>query len=405
MTGGGSFNGGFVQAPTGRFGNIAFFTAFGGLFPLLFNIQSQNPTKALLTKLRVSAILEQLVINPTQLDKTMLSSSSYVLILIIILAADSTAAAEQRFKEAPKFYNAEHCHVGKSEPVHIAMTLDANYLRGSIAAVFSILQHASCPENIHLNFITATNGGCDVRGIVSTTFPYLSFETYTIDLDSIASFVSNSIRSALDSPLNYARIYLAKILPTTISKVVYLDSDLILVDDIAHLAATEFQNNVVLAAPEYCNANFTSYFTPSFWANPSLSLTFSARKACYFNTGVMVIDLRKWRSGDYTRRMEDSAYEFIIRHDLIIIRNAENPATCAFIISIGSGSCRRRYLGRMPSSQSDPDVVVAVISDDAPSSSQPQSTPHHKAHSMLLSALSRTTNRGNGVVFVGGIHG
>ncbi|CAM8985684.1 unnamed protein product [Rhodiola kirilowii] len=235
----------------------------------------------------------------------MLSSSSYVLILIIILAADSTAAVEQRFKEAPKFYNAEHCHVGKSEPVHIAMTLDANYLRGSLAAVFSILQHALCPENIHFNFITATNGGCDVRGIVSTTFPYLSFETYTIDLDSIASFVSNSIRSALDSPLNYARIYLAKILPTTISKVVYLDSDLILVDDIAHLAATEFQNDVVLAAPEYCNANFTSYFTPSFWANPTLSLTFSARKACYFNTGVMVIDLRKWRSGDYTRRMEE----------------------------------------------------------------------------------------------------
>ncbi|KAL9668542.1 hypothetical protein QQ045_006076 [Rhodiola kirilowii] len=112
------------------------------------------------------------------------------------------------------------------------------------------------------------------------------------------------IRSALDSPLNYARIYLAKILPTSISKVVYLDSDLILVGDIAHLAATEFQNDVVLAAPEYSNANFTSYFTPSFWANSTLSLTFSARKACYFTTGVMVIDLRKWRSDDYIRRME-----------------------------------------------------------------------------------------------------
>ncbi|KAL9671890.1 hypothetical protein QQ045_009463 [Rhodiola kirilowii] len=42
MTGGGAFNGGFVQAPTGRFGNIAFFTAFGGLFPSLFNIQVRS---------------------------------------------------------------------------------------------------------------------------------------------------------------------------------------------------------------------------------------------------------------------------------------------------------------------------------------------------------------------------
>ncbi|KAL9661174.1 hypothetical protein QQ045_025996 [Rhodiola kirilowii] len=238
------------------------------------------------------------------LDETMLSSSSSVLIFIFILTAASTAA-EQTFKQALKFYNAEHCHIGKSEPVHIAMTLNANYLRGSIVVVYSILQHASCPENIHFHFINTANGGSDVCGIVSTTFPYLSFEIYTIDLDSIASFVSNSIRSALDSPLNYARIYLAKILSTSISKVVYLDSDLILVDDIAHLAATEFQNDVVLAALEYCNANFTSYFTPSFWANPTLSLTFSAHKACYFNTGVMVIDLRKWRSGDYTRRMEE----------------------------------------------------------------------------------------------------
>ncbi|CAM8985685.1 unnamed protein product [Rhodiola kirilowii] len=144
------------------------------------------------------------------------------------------------------------------------MTLDANYLCGSVAAEYSILQHTSCPENIHFNFIAAANGGGDVCGIVSTTFPYLSFETYTVDLDLIAFFVSNSIRSALDSPLNYARIYLAKILPTSISKVIFLDSDIILVDDVAHLTAIEFQNDIILAAPEYCNTNFTSYSLPRF---------------------------------------------------------------------------------------------------------------------------------------------
>ncbi|CAM8908664.1 unnamed protein product [Rhodiola kirilowii] len=56
---------------------------------------------------------------------------------------------------------------------------------------------------------------------------------------------------------------------------------------------------------QYCNANFTSYFTPSFWSNPSLSLTFSYLRACYFNTGVMIIDLDRWREGDYTRRIEE----------------------------------------------------------------------------------------------------
>ncbi|CAN0876496.1 Probable galacturonosyltransferase-like 3 [Linum grandiflorum] len=34
------------------------------------------------------------------------------------------------------------------------MTLDATYLRGSVAGVFSVLQHASCPENIVFHFIS-----------------------------------------------------------------------------------------------------------------------------------------------------------------------------------------------------------------------------------------------------------
>ncbi|CAM8902235.1 unnamed protein product [Rhodiola kirilowii] len=41
MTGGG-FTGGYAPAPTTRFGNIALFNAFGGLFPSLFNIQVHN---------------------------------------------------------------------------------------------------------------------------------------------------------------------------------------------------------------------------------------------------------------------------------------------------------------------------------------------------------------------------
>nr|GMD03510.1 probable galacturonosyltransferase-like 1 [Ipomoea batatas] len=73
-----------------------------------------------------------------------------------------------------------------------------------------------------------------------------------------------------------------------------INSFVVLVDDIAKLAA-------VLAAPEYCNANFTL----TFWSNPSLSLTFANRRPCYFNTGVMVIDLDRWRTGDFTTKIEE----------------------------------------------------------------------------------------------------
>lgn len=232
----------------------------------------------------------------------------------------TTTAQNQQFREAPQFYNSPNCPsisdesdsseatICSSQAVHVAMTLDSTYIRGSMAAILSVLQHSSCPQNIIFHFVTSATsygGALSPRATISHSFPYLRFRIYPFDDKAVFGLISTSIRSALDCPLNYARSYLANLLPTCVKRVVYLDSDLILVDDIAKLAATQLPGDTVLAAPEYCNANFTAYFTPTFWSNPSLSLTFSNRNACYFNTGVMVIDLDRWREGDYTTKIEE----------------------------------------------------------------------------------------------------
>lgn len=69
---------------------------------------------------------------------------------------------------------------------------------------------------------------------------------------------------------------------------IYLDSDLVVVDDIGKLWEVDLKDKV-LAAPEYCHANLTNYFTLAFWSDPELWRTFEGRKPCYFNTGVMVM--------------------------------------------------------------------------------------------------------------------
>ncbi|CAN1284122.1 Probable galacturonosyltransferase-like 4 [Linum perenne] len=38
------------------------------------------------------------------------------------------------------------------------MTLDINYLRGTMAAVLSMLQHSSCPENLSFHFLSGRQG-------------------------------------------------------------------------------------------------------------------------------------------------------------------------------------------------------------------------------------------------------
>ncbi|KAL1832872.1 hypothetical protein DCAR_0102896 [Daucus carota subsp. sativus] len=220
-------------------------------------------------------------------------------LLSVSLITTASATTAPMFREAPAFMNGDEC---TNSSIHVAMTLDANYIRGTIAAVLSILQHSTCPENVVFHFLWSQHDP-EIYSSINSTFPYLNFNLYPFDSNRVQDKISKSIRQALDQPLNYARIYLADILPEQVERVIYLDSDLVLVDDITKLWQVDLEDKV-LAAPEYCHANFTQYFTPAFWSDPEYANTFEGRTPCYFNTGVMVVDLDKWRQGGYTQKVE-----------------------------------------------------------------------------------------------------
>ncbi|KAK9707302.1 hypothetical protein RND81_07G188200 [Saponaria officinalis] len=214
-----------------------------------------------------------------------------------------------RFSEAPGYRNGEDCPstsasstINQCDPslVHVAMTLDYEYLRGSVAAVHSVIKHATCPENVFFHFIAAEFDSLSPRvlsQLVRSTFPSLNFKVYIFREDTVINLISSSVRHALENPLNYARNYIGDILDACVTRVIYLDSDLIVVDDIHKLWNTKLTGSHVIGAPEYCHANFTSYFTGSFWSDPVLRSTFTTRPKppCYFNTGVMLMDLPLFR--------------------------------------------------------------------------------------------------------------
>lgn len=210
----------------------------------------------------------------------------------------------QAFREAPAFRNGYTCTQNYDNHIHIVMPLDANYIRGTIAAVLSILQHSACPEHISFHFLSL-HFHPKLFSTIKSTFPYLNFKRYHFDSNRVRGKISKSVRQALDQPLNYARIYLSDVLPVDVERVIYLDSDIIVVDDIAKLWRVDLGDNVV-AAPEYCHANFTNYFTDAFWLDSSLAKKFERKeRPCYFNTGVMVVDVYRWRKGGYTQKVEE----------------------------------------------------------------------------------------------------
>ncbi|WJX90519.1 putative galacturonosyltransferase-like 4 [Trifolium repens] len=161
------------------------------------------------------------------------------------------------FREAPAFRNGEGCGSTDSDRINVAMTLDANYLRGTMAAVLSMIQHSTCPENLAFYFLSAHDAP-DLFSSIKSTFPYLNMTIYHFNSDRVR----------------------------------------------AKLWGVDMEGKIV-AAPEYCHANFTLYFTKDFWSDPTLAKTFNGRKPCYFNTGVMIMDVEKWRREKYTDKVEE----------------------------------------------------------------------------------------------------
>ncbi|WOL17686.1 hypothetical protein Cni_G26479 [Canna indica] len=79
------------------------------------------------------------------------------------------------FHEAPAFRNGDECSSSSATGrVDIVMTLDANYLRGTMAAILSILQHTSCPKSVTFHFLAARPEP-EVLANICTAFPYLDF--------------------------------------------------------------------------------------------------------------------------------------------------------------------------------------------------------------------------------------
>ncbi|KAK3265245.1 hypothetical protein CYMTET_26060 [Cymbomonas tetramitiformis] len=140
---------------------------------------------------------------------------------------------------------------------------------------------------------------------ILTWFPDLKHATYYIDKFNLNSGIrSMSYRSAdLESPLNYARIYLPQMMPSCVRRCIYLDTDMVVLDRIELLWETNLGDHII-ASPEFCEFKFHRYFTQYFWENKTLSAKYeSKREACYFNPGVMLFDTKRWLAHNVTQKL------------------------------------------------------------------------------------------------------
>jgi len=118
-----------------------------------------------------------------------------------------------------------------------------------------------------------------------------------IEWIKVTSEIINKL-SKLDSSdhLNYTsylRLLIPKLLPDGIRKAIYLDCDLILRNDISKLWDINIGNNVVLAAQDGCIPELSNRGHVLDWKKCG-----ATEDSKYFNSGVMVINFKKWLEED-----------------------------------------------------------------------------------------------------------
>lgn len=167
---------------------------------------------------------------------------------------------------------------------HICMTLDSNYLIHTIVTIKSIFSNSI--NKYHFHFIVDDES----RKKYNHLKFIISFYGSSCDFYEINN--SDLEKAKIDSHITiatYYRLLIARIIPTTVDKLLFLDSDLIILSDISELFSFTLNNNAIAIVEEPISD------THKITIGLSLS-------EVYFNAGVMLINLNYWRKNNLTKK-------------------------------------------------------------------------------------------------------
>jgi lipopolysaccharide biosynthesis glycosyltransferase len=176
--------------------------------------------------------------------------------------------------------------------IHLAVAFDKNYLVPVYALITSIFSHNN-PAKIHFHAIVTgiTNEELDqLTTYVRKSGAYISY--YSIDETFVKKFVLiNKWTSAV-----YYRLFFPLLVPPGIDRLLYLDTDTIVVNNLAELFQTPLENFPMGAVYDIYVKN-----------QPLLNIH---EEGEYFNSGVLLIDVYKWRE----QKISEKAINYLIEH-------------------------------------------------------------------------------------------
>jgi lipopolysaccharide biosynthesis glycosyltransferase len=126
-----------------------------------------------------------------------------------------------------------------------------------------------------------------------------------VALDLFSSFPYNPHNTYL-SKMAYGRILIPKIVPTDVSRVLYVDTDTLILNSLEPLWQTDLEGHPLGAVQDYDDGRNGDFDLQAGQSENSLYKGLPRVQRC-FNSGVLLIDLDGWRE----RGIREKAFEYI----------------------------------------------------------------------------------------------
>ena len=194
----------------------------------------------------------------------------------------------------------------------IVYCTDDNYTMPCGVSIISLLEN-NRKENFVIHVVGLNLSEKSKSQLIENVATYESVEIkfYEVSEKLFDSYNLSLFGSKYLTVSAYSRLFLSDLLPPTIDKVLYLDCDVIIANDISELWNTQIDDYSIVGMPDICVYEDEEFVKLGYDFNLG-----------YVNSGVLLINLKYWRDKNVVKLFVDfytKNFDQITRHDQDVI--------------------------------------------------------------------------------------
>ena len=215
--------------------------------------------------------------------------------------------------------------------IHIAIACDSDYYVGLLALLNSTIHNCRTPSSLRFHLVTTDEASQQfLESTVLEVFGDIAVDTVVLNSDSgqelpVAAVWAKYRSGALSKPIVYARYFFPDCFPS-LSRIIYLDQDVLVVDDIRELWEADMEGQPIAAARlSRVGAEFRNQFN----LKDSALLGYNEHESS-LNNGVLLYDLDAWRLPDANYTEQLLAWTALNRERQLYLLGSQPPFNLVF---------------------------------------------------------------------------